>query len=287
MRKSICSGLLAGMILLSSTAFADNNRIAFIPFPGIKVMWKGKWLEGTSYAKGDAVYFDGSSYYCNESHTATTTDYPPSPGWDLMTAAGSEGPQGLAGADGKPGDDGLQGPAGADGATGAQGAQGPTGPVGAVGATGAQGAQGPTGPVGADGAIGAQGPQGPTGPVGAVGATGAQGAQGPAGPVGADGAIGAQGPQGSTGPAGATGATGAQGPQGTFNTATILQYEYHYVQGTTTAFAQACPSGTLIGGGVECYAGYAVNQSKPWNNSWYARCDGTGQLNNIMLLCAQ
>ena len=251
MRKSICSGLLAGMILLSSTAFADNNRIAFIPFPGIKVMWKGKWLEGTSYAKGDAVYFDGSSYYCNESHTATTTDYPPSPGWDLMTAAGSEGPQGLAGADGKPGDDGLQGPAGADGATGAQGAQGPTGPVGAVGATGAQGAQGP------------------------------------AGPVGADGAIGAQGPQGSTGPAGATGATGAQGPQGTFNTATILQYEYHYVQGTTTAFAQACPSGTLIGGGVECYAGYAVNQSKPWNNSWYARCDGTGQLNNIMLLCAQ
>ncbi len=186
----------------NSTVIQETTRIAFIPFMGKKVLWKGDWVAGSAYRQGDAVQFDGSSYYCTQSHVSTATDFPPDPAfWDLMAAQGATGTQGLQGADGvagppgPPGADGPQGPQGDPGATGATGPQGPQGDPGAAGATGPQG---PQGDPGATGATGPQGPQGNPGPAGATGPTGAAGPAGPQGP---------QGPQGLQGPPGADGQT--------------------------------------------------------------------------------
>jgi hypothetical protein len=158
------------------------SRIVFIPFHGTRVLWRGEWAPDTSYARGDAVQYDGSSYYCNNSHTSTATSYPPDAEfWELMAAQGASGLQGPQG------DPGPQGPTGATGPQGPQGDPGPQGPTGATGPQGPQGLQGPTGP------IGPQGPQGDTGPQGLTGATGPQGPQGAQGPTGP---IGPQGPPG-------------------------------------------------------------------------------------------
>jgi hypothetical protein len=113
-----------------------ESRIVFIPFHGNKVLWKGEWTPGASYNKGDAVQFDGSSYYCKNSHTSTPSDFPPNSNyWDLMAAEGAVGPQG------------PQGIAGPVGPTGPTGATGPTGPQGIQGEQGIQGVQGLPGPV--------------------------------------------------------------------------------------------------------------------------------------------
>ena len=74
---------------------AVTGGIVFIPFLGKKVFWKGEWSDGEIYRVGDAVQYDGSSYYCTTSHTPTLTDYPPNPAfWDLMAAGGFSGSKG-------------------------------------------------------------------------------------------------------------------------------------------------------------------------------------------------
>ncbi|MFH2123863.1 MAG: tail fiber protein [Pseudomonadota bacterium] len=200
------------------TVIKEVSRIAFIPFPGKRVLWQGEWNEGTSYRQGDGVQLDGSSYYCTQNHTSTTSDYPPNPGyWDLMTAGGAigsqgpegpQGPQGLTGPQGNPGTDGATGPIGPQGTQGLTGPQGTPGTDGATGPIGPQGTQGLTGPQGTPGTDGA------TGPIGPQGTQGLTGPQGTPGSDGATGPIGPQGTQGLTGPQGTPGADGATGPQG-------------------------------------------------------------------------
>jgi len=164
--------------------------------------WQGTWNNSTTYAKDDAVWYQGSSYISKQNNNQNKV--PPSnpDWWDLLAQMGATGPQGATG------------PTGPQGAIGATGPQGPTGPQGTTGPTGPQGTTGPTGP---QGATGATGPQGPTGPQGAIGATGATGPQGATGPTGSQGPVGPQGPtgpQGATGVTGPQGATGPTGPQG-------------------------------------------------------------------------
>ncbi|MGG7323814.1 exosporium glycoprotein BclB-related protein [Clostridium baratii] len=149
------------------------------------------------YRIGQVVTYKGSTYIVNnDSPTGVPGE---SQDYQLIAAAGLQGPQGLVGATGP---------------TGVQGEIGPQGPQGLVGPTGATGAQGLIGPTGATGVQGEIGPQGPQGLVGPTGATGAQGLIGPTGATGVQGEIGPQGPQGLVGPTGATGAQGLIGPTG-------------------------------------------------------------------------
>ncbi len=137
-----------------------------VPPPVVGFHWKGAWDSGTSYATGDAVSFNGSSYISLiDSNTGNPPDTSPTD-WDLIAQRG---------------DTGATGPTGATGATGEQG---PVGPQGPAGPTGAQGEQGPIGPQGP------QGPPGPIGPIGPMGPPGPPGPQGPAGPAGANGTSG-------------------------------------------------------------------------------------------------
>ena len=161
------------------------------------------------YSKGQVVTYKGSTYIVNnDSPTGVPGE---SPDYQLIAAAGLQGPQGLVGPTGATGAQGLIGPTGA---TGAQGIAGPTGATGAQGLIGLQGPQGLVGPTGATGAQGLIGPTGATGPQGLIGPTGATGAQGIAGPTGATGAQGLIGPTGATGAQGLIGPTGATGAQG-------------------------------------------------------------------------
>ena len=196
---------------------------------GPPVSFQGTWSNATTYALGDAVFFNGSSYISlvssNINHQPDTAPAQ----WSLLSQQG---------------------------ATGATGPAGPTGATGVTGAAGPVGAPGPAGPAGSTGATGPQGPQGP--PVSFQGTwsnattyalgdavffngssyislvssninhqpdtapaqwsllsqQGATGATGPAGPTGATGVTGAAGPVGAPGPAGPAGSTGATGPQG-------------------------------------------------------------------------
>lgn len=122
--------------------------------------WLGDWWSSYTYAIGDIVTYNGSSWV---SYTGNNTNNPPYEDndngmtslWTLFVAAGATGP------------------------TGADGATGPTGPIGADGYVGADGAAGATGPTGPTGATGAAGPTGAdstvAGPTGATGATGTSG----------------------------------------------------------------------------------------------------------------
>jgi len=208
---------------------------------GPPVNFRGNWASATTYAIGDTVFFNGSSYISLvSSNTGNEPDTSPTQ-WGLLAqqgATGAQGPQGLTGA---------IGPAGPMGATGPAGPVGPAGPIGPAGPAGPTGANGPQGPAGP------QGPQGP--PVNfrgnwasatsyAVGDTvffngssyislvssntgnqpdtsptqwallAQQGATGQQGPQGLTGAIGPAGPMGATGPAGPAGPTGPTGPSG-------------------------------------------------------------------------
>ncbi|STB00796.1 exosporium glycoprotein BclB-related protein [Clostridium baratii] len=161
------------------------------------------------YRIGQVVTYKGSTYIVNnDSPTGVPGE---SPDYQLIAAAGLQGPQGLVGPTGATGAQGLIGPTGA---TGAQGIAGATGATGAQGLIGLQGPQGLVGPTGATGAQGLIGPTGATGPQGLIGPTGATGAQGIAGPTGATGAQGLIGPTGATGAQGLIGPTGATGAQG-------------------------------------------------------------------------
>ena len=217
---------------------------------GPPVNFRGTYSGSTTYATGDVVFYNGSSYISivsnNTSHQPDTSPTQ----WSLLAQQGNTGATGATGAQGPTGSTGPQGPIGLTGTTGATGAQGPTG---ATGATGPAGATGPTGTTGATGATGPQGPpitfrgtysarqptrlatrfttmapatflSSPATP--AINRTSAP-ANGvcshnkarreppdrqATGPTGATGATGPQGPTGATGPTGFTGATGPQGP---------------------------------------------------------------------------
>jgi Collagen triple helix repeat (20 copies) len=211
---------------------------------GPPVSFRNAWSGSATYAIGDAVSENGSSYIALVGNTGIdpATDVSGSGGnWAVLAAQGAAGATGLPGAQGSTGATGATGPQGITGATGAAGAAGATGSTGATGTTGAAGTTGP--PVsfrnawsgsatyafgdavsengssyialaantGIDPATDVSGSGGHWAVLAAEGATGAAGSPGVQGATGAAGATGSQGIQG---PAGSTGATGAQGIQG-------------------------------------------------------------------------
>ena len=153
---------------------------------GPPVSFQGTWLIGVTYAAGDAVFFNGSSYISLSGGNTGNTPTSGAP-WALLAQQGSMGTTGATG------------PAGTNGAPGATGPQGPpvrfqgtwligvtyaagdavffngssyislsggnTGNTPTSGAPWAllaqQGSTGATGPAGTNGAAGATGPQGP------------------------------------------------------------------------------------------------------------------------------
>jgi len=92
----------------------------------------------TTYAAGDAVFFNGSSYIGLAGGNVGNTPTGGAP-WALLAQQGSTG---------------ATGPTGPTGPTGGTGPTGPTGAQGVQGITGVTGATGPTGPTGATGSNG-------------------------------------------------------------------------------------------------------------------------------------
>ena len=70
-------------------------------------LYKGVFVEGTTYAKGDAVTFGGSVFIAR----ATTKDKPEesAAGWQLAVKRGRDGREGKQGRDGTPGPKGERG----------------------------------------------------------------------------------------------------------------------------------------------------------------------------------
>jgi collagen type VII alpha len=218
------------------------------------MVWQGTWTAGTTYALGDAVVYNNSSYISLQDDNLgqipdVATEY-----WQQLAAAG------VLGATGPIGNTGATGPTGPIGNTGATGATGPIGDTGATGATGPIGNTGATGPTGPIGNTGATGPTGPTGSAGLVwqgtwavyttyalgdavvynsssyislqdsnigqmpdvateywqqlAAAGVQGATGPIGNTGVTGPTGTTGDTGAIGATGPIGNTGATGATG-------------------------------------------------------------------------
>ncbi len=100
------------------------------PSPVVGFHWQGAWDSNTTYAAGDAVSFNGSTYVSlTDGNTGNPPDTSPA-SWDLIAQKGDTG------------------------ATGPMGPAGPKGPMGPTGATGAMGPQGPPGPAGANGTSG-------------------------------------------------------------------------------------------------------------------------------------
>ncbi len=204
---------------------------------GAPISFTGPWLASQSYAIGDTVSFNGSSYIATAANTARQPDTSPAV-WSLLAAVGSTGQIGPTGQQGSTGIQGIAGPQGTAGQAGAQGVPGVTGPTGTQGIIGATGSIGPTGlsfqgsyssqtnyALG-DGVLwqgagyvsliannhGNTPDQSPAAwslfaASGLIGATGSLGPQGPTGLTGATGI-------GIAGPTGAIGATGAQGAAG-------------------------------------------------------------------------
>lgn len=137
---------------------------------GPPVSFQGIWSNLTTYATGDTVFFNGSSYISLSNGNLGNAPSNGAP-WALLAQQGSVGVTGPTGATGA---DGATGPTGA-----ASSVPGPTGPTGATGAVGATGATGAASTV--------PGPTGPAGATGATGTTGATGATGATGPTGTGG----------------------------------------------------------------------------------------------------
>ena len=200
---------------------------------GPPVAFRNAWSSVTSYAIGDAVSKNGTSFIALIANSATdpATDVLNHGGnWAVLALQGDVGPMGPAGPTGPTGTTGSQGIQGLQGIQGIQGVQGDPGPVGPQGPSvfvwrGTHDAAvhylandvviyqgssyvalapstGNTPPSATWMLISAKGDPG---------ATGTTGAQGPAGPTGPTGAAGAQGIQGIQG---LTGATGPAGPAG-------------------------------------------------------------------------
>lgn len=121
---------------------------------GAPLAFQGTWSGSTTYAIGDAIYENGSSYIALTSNLNINpaTDVAGSgANWALLAAKGASGATGATGTTGAAGATGATGTTGVTGATGATGTTGATGSTGATGATGTgtTGATGATGPAGA------------------------------------------------------------------------------------------------------------------------------------------
>jgi collagen type VII alpha len=241
---------------LTGSPGAQGEQGSQGPAGSAGMTFRGPWNVENTYALGDAIFFNGSSYVSLvDSNSGNTPDASPS-FWALLAQQGSAGATGADGPQGTQGVQGLIGPQGLTGNTGATGSQGSAGAQGPVGANGAAGPQGSTGPAGAQGEQGSQGPAGQAGMTfraawnventyalgDAVFFNGSSyvslvdsnagntpdaspsfwamlAQQGSAGATGPDGPQGTQGVQGLIGPQGLTGAAGATGPQGSTGSA--------------------------------------------------------------------
>lgn len=257
------------------------------------INFQGRWVANASYSKGDAVFFDGSSYV---SMSNRNRDRQPSNGspWAMLAQQGSHGETGEKGMDGPVGPVGPAGPAGPTGTPGSVGPVGPQGPMGSVGPIGSTGPQGPIGPVGATGATGPAGltfqgtwSNGTTyaasdavfydgsayislsggntanqpdlgAPWAVLAQQGDSGPEGPAGPAGATGSTGPSGPAGETGATGVAGPTGPQGPIGPAGP-----------EGATGATGAAGPAGLMFQGSWNNAITYAANDGVFYDGSSY------------------
>jgi hypothetical protein len=77
--------------------------------PGLN--WRGTFNDSATYAAGDAVAYEGSSYLATNTINGTEP-FPASPFWQLLALAGDTGPAGPPGATGNTGPQGPPGPAG-------------------------------------------------------------------------------------------------------------------------------------------------------------------------------
>jgi hypothetical protein len=96
------------------------------------VIWRGAFDCNATYAVGDVVSYQGSSWIIANFPIGGCVQPPFAP-WQLLAKQGADGPQGTQG---------LQGPAGQQGLQGATGLPGPQGPIGPVGPVGPQGPAG-------------------------------------------------------------------------------------------------------------------------------------------------
>jgi hypothetical protein len=103
---------------------------------------RGTYSSLVSYALGDVVFWQGSSYSSLLAGNLGNTPNPDSVLWGVLAS------QGAAGAAGPQGPTGLQGPSGLNGTPGMTGPQGAPGPMGATGSQGTVGPQGIPGPAG-------------------------------------------------------------------------------------------------------------------------------------------
>lgn len=131
---------------------------------GVSQRVMGNWASGTEYTNDekyiDVVAYNGSSYACIKSHTASSTITPENATyWMKQAAKGEKGDKGDTGAAGAAGPQGPKGDTGAAGAKGdaftyddftpeqlaaLKGEKGDKGDTGATGAQGAAGADGKT-----------------------------------------------------------------------------------------------------------------------------------------------
>src|SRR5207247_316381 len=176
---------------------------------GPPVSFQGSWLISVTYAMGDSVFFNGSSYISLAGGNVGNTPTNGAP-WALLAQQGATGATGATGPTGPQGIAGVAGPTGATGPQGIAGSVGPTGPTGPpvtfqgtwsnlttyatgdavffngssyIGLAGGNVGNTPTGGaqwvlLAQQGSTGATGPTGPTGPTGGTGPTGPTGAQG-------------------------------------------------------------------------------------------------------------
>ena len=90
---------------------------------GPPVTFQGMWSNTTTYATGDAVFFNGSSYISLTGGNLANTPTFGAP-WALLAQQGATGPTGPQGSSGSQGPQGATGPQGTAGPTGATGASG-------------------------------------------------------------------------------------------------------------------------------------------------------------------
>ncbi|MGL4569502.1 MAG: hypothetical protein ACRCVJ_00380 [Clostridium sp.] len=170
-----------------------------------------------------ATYCDENSIYPKSMNSIITSSAIPE---QAILVNGIQGQNGQSGPMGYPG---YPGPMGYPGYPGPKGDQGPMGVPGNIGCPGQNGQSGPMGYPGYPGPKGDQGPMGIPGPMGLPGPMGPQGIPGPPGPaaqcncgcnccckpeVGPQGPQGPKGETGQPGPPGQPGQTGATGPTG-------------------------------------------------------------------------
>jgi len=79
------------------------------------INWRGTWVSTASYQRGDAVAYNGSSWFARG---ANTNEPPPGPDWLVLAAKGATGPKGSTGSRGPAGPGGPRGPTGPNGASG-------------------------------------------------------------------------------------------------------------------------------------------------------------------------